>query len=359
MRPIVAFALLTACTGKPADSGTAADDTGGAEPEDLATSLPAYGGFGVGYAVSEVSYADPAGEGQRTLRLATWYPSTADTVGAEVRYQGVFVGPDVQAEAPRADGPHPLVVFTHGHQAYAEAAGFLMTHFASHGWVVMAPDHTGNTTADGDNRTTPIYYQRPADVSAVIDHAVDSGVADGDAVVVIGHSFGGYTALALAGGTYDEAVIAACLDGSDTSAFCSTMTEAEADLLRAGFADDRVDAWIPTAPGDYRLFGAAGLGALSAPVMLMTGDQDDAVGADAEPYWAALQGGDNRWLRLLEGRHNDFVDLFALADDTDSPGAIKAYALAFARRHALGDERVQPVLDGELTFFAEGAAFSQ
>jgi predicted dienelactone hydrolase len=359
MRTLVPLLFLAACRGKAPETGDGLDDTGAAAgPEDLARSLPNRGRYGVGYTETSVATEDPAGGGTRTLRLAVWYPSTLDTVGAEVRYQGVFVGPDVAAEAPRADGPFPLAVFSHGHQAYAEASGFTATHLASHGWLVLAPDHTGNTTADGDSRTTPIYYQRPHDISAVIDHAVAGGDADGDAVVVFGHSFGGYTTLALAGGTYDEAVIAACLDGSDTSAYCSTMTEAEADVLRAGFSDDRVDAWVAMAPGDYRLFGPDGLGDLSAPVLLMTGDADDRVGGDAAPYWAALRGEEDRWARFVDARHNDFVDLFALQDDGPSPGAVRGYLLAFARLHALGDETVRPVVDGELLLWEEGLTYA-
>ena len=34
-----------------------------------------------------------------------------------------------------------------------------MSFMASHGYVVAAPDHTGNTTFDGSSRDTSIYYQ--------------------------------------------------------------------------------------------------------------------------------------------------------------------------------------------------------
>ena len=48
----------------------------------------------------------------------------------------------------------------------------------------------------------------------------------------MGHSFGAYTAMALAGAEYDEAVIDGCGGEGGVQPFCSTMTEARAAVFR-------------------------------------------------------------------------------------------------------------------------------
>jgi predicted dienelactone hydrolase len=349
--PLPALALLVACSGKA--PGSAADTA--AEDLDLATFLTSPGPHGVGYATSSLSYPDPAGGGDRTLALATWYPSTESTEDAEIMYQGAFARTGAVEGAARADGTFPVAIFSHGHQAFPEASGFLMGHLASHGWVVVAPEHTGNTFLDGDDRETPIYYQRPLDLSATLDHVLAWPDVDAEHVVAMGHSFGGYTLFAAAGARYDAALIAACLDGSDTSAYCSTMTASEAEALQAGFSEPRVDAWIPMAPGDFRLFGDAGLSGLSAPVLLMTGSVDPRTGADAAPYWAALDRGDNRHVSITGGGHQTFTDFSGTLENPEGLIAaedgfpiVEGFVLAFANRHGLGDARMQPALDGEV-----------
>lgn len=255
-----------------------------------------------------VTYAGSAGE--RTLPLHGWGPS------------------DV-ADPPRA-------VFSHGHQGFGANSSFLMAHLASHGWDVVAPDHVGNTTVDGPDRETEIYLQRPEDVSAVID-------AVGGPVVLLGHSFGGYTALAVAGARYDEAALA-CPD--PTTPFCATMTPAWADRLRAGFADDRVTAVIAMAPGDYPLFGA-GLAEVGPPVLLMGGSLDP---GDRDAIWAALDGAEDVRVELAGAGHQAFTDFADVLEDQDldrdeTLRIVDVYALAWALR-AGGDAGVDGVLAG-------------
>lgn len=350
--------LLLACAG----SGDTDTDT----PEDLLRTLPSWGEYGAGYAATEVSYDNPGlDEGApdtRTLHLAVFYPSSEDTLGEEVTFQDVFPGEDIGLDAAWADTPEggfPVALFSHGHQGYAENSSFLMAHLASHGWVVLAPNHEDNTFFDGSERATDIYLQRPRDLTAVLDAAFGGELGlpalDEDTLVAMGHSFGGYSLFASAGGVYDTTVIEACLDGSDTSAFCSTMTEEHAAVLEAGYHEDRIRAWLPMASGDYRLFGADGLGAVDEPVMLMSGELDGQAG-NSDDYQAALPDSpDNRHARLLGGGHQTFTDFSGILESGDdlitaeeADPIIDALVLAFLRRHGLEDSSVQPVLDGEL-----------
>jgi len=268
MSPLLLLSL--ACSGGPApDSApgdTAADTAGELSPEALVQSLGEAGPYGVGYTEEEVDYTDPAGQ-PRTLRLAVWYPST-DTQGQAVQYLGFVDAPGVMRDATVAEGPFPVVVFSHGHMGYAEVSGFLLAHLASHGWLVMSPDRTGNTISDDAQRNTEIYFQRPADISAVIDHVARDWAAtvDADHIVGMGHSFGGYTMHALAGAAYDIQDIAPrCYDGTDTSNFCSTMSPSYQAIFTQGLADPRIETIMSVGAGDLDLLAPASRPSIARP----------------------------------------------------------------------------------------------
>jgi len=171
---------------------------------------------------------------QRTLPLEVWYP-------AAVAHRGQDLEPETQAryrpmpaaaplpqaavaDAAPAAGRHRLVAFSHGFAGHRCQSTFLCTHLASHGYVVVAPDHVGNTTVDvmmealksfqaGGGLPDPAEMMgrvhavadlRPGDLSHAMDRVLDGGVpgageVDADRVGVVGHSFGGWTALMLAG----------------------------------------------------------------------------------------------------------------------------------------------------------------
>ncbi len=336
--------------------------------EEAPVALDAPGPWRVGYRESSLSYADPDGEGERALRLALWFPTEAET-GAEARYMGAIDAPGVLDDPAPAEGPLPLVLFSHGHQGYAENSSFLMTHLASHGFLVAAPDHTDNTFLDGSDRATEIYYQRPLDLSAVLDHLLGGGAsglaASDDPVLLIGHSFGGYTSFVTAGAAFDlETWSARCASGTDTSAFCSTWSASAEAIFSAGLRDARVGAILPMAAGDADLFDLTSLGALTAPVLLMGGTLDEATTSSGDPCWAALRGGPDRRVTITGGGHQVFTDFSGVLDpqegeiDADEGfRIIEHYALAWALR-TIGDEAGASVLDGE-ELVAEAAVWEE
>lgn len=332
---------------------------GGEEPEEQVPVDPVAwaadpGEYGVGYRVSSVTYDAPAGTGERTLRLALWYPTEA-TGGREVRYQGLFAAPGVQDAPPPAPGRYPLAVFSHGHQGYAESVGVLMAHLAGRGWIVAAPDHTGNTTFDSPDRQTEIYFQRPADISATIDHLLrgdepDLGIEP--QVFGIGHSFGGYTMLALAGAAYDvDALEVECQTPS--SGICATWSPAYAEQLRAGARDTRLAGVALLAAGDFDRFGGAGIAEIGVPVLQLTGGLDHGNADDMDRLWAALPA--PAWRsHLAHGGHQAWTDFAGIAGIDTDPAVLpaersqrvgKVYVTAFAEL-VLGEGTADAVLDG-------------
>ncbi len=173
------------------------------------------GRFAVGR--STFTAVDDAREG-RTLTLDAWYPvDPIDDVGPFSVYDLLFAG--IESDVARADvpvsreGPFPLIVFSHGSNGIRFQSYFLMETLASHGFIVVAPDHAGNTAADpifGSVDPFPVVVvNRPLDVSFTIDVMLARnedpldpfrGRVHPRRIGVTGHSFGAFTALAMASG---------------------------------------------------------------------------------------------------------------------------------------------------------------
>ncbi len=322
------------------------------------------GPFRVGYTVESVTYTDPEGA-PRTLRLALWYP-TLDEEGTTARYaatitrQGIWDG-----ATPALSAAAPVLVFSHGNSGVAEQSWFLTEFFASHGWVVAAPDHTGNTFNNLSLPTHLLYELRPLDVSAVVDHLdalpaehPHAGLLAGP-VAQAGHSFGGYTTLAVAGAALDvDALERFCEEEDPDPEACAYLVEAS-DRLRAGWYDDRVAAAIPLTPF-ASIFGA-GVADTVPPTLLVTGGRDETLPpeTEADPVWAAMDGPDDRWLDFPEAGHFSFTDFCFVLGDGDGCGAdfadvdevhaaTRAFTLAWARAHVEGDDEARAWLDAAM-----------
>jgi predicted dienelactone hydrolase len=366
MRLIAALAFaLTACQGTPddaEDTDVAAADP--ATPEAWIDALAAAGPYQVGFRETSVTYTDKLGQ-ERTLRVDVWYPTNA-TSGAEASYLGGAIpAPGIWLEAEPAPGEFPLVLFSHGHQGGAENLSRTFDHMVTHGWVVVAPEHTGNTTFDLGERDTQIYWRRPTDVSATLDHVLGadpiSAHLDGR-ILAVGHSFGGYTMWPLAGASWDvDDMLAKCV--TDPDGLCSTWTDDDEAIFRAGAADDRIQAFATLSSGDFDRFNAVGVGTVDRPMMLVTGDLDEGNPEKTAQYWDALPDGTYVRATLAHGDHQSYGDY---AGSTSIPGThpdhldgdrsrriTEVLLGAWGAREVLGKSNLDGVLDGSVEIDAD------
>lgn len=314
------------------------------------------GPFNVGYRNFTHTYTPKGKTEPRTIVVHLWYP-TNDTEGDNVKYVKVFVDDDVLDNAklapPLAD-QYPVIVYSHGYSGYAGANSDMMHHLASHGWVGVAPDHTGNTISmHTDKKPIDMSYLRPYDISAALDAVAAlpsddplSGLCATDRVLMAGHSFGGYTTFATAGATFDlDGIHASCDAGTRWSEPCDPDDFAPFEM---GLGDPRVVAAIPMAGGGGKdMFGEKGQDAIKIPVLFMTGSEDQPGG---DGLFDRIETVDFTWLELLGGCHEAFTMLGCTGKDTAGyHKAINTYALSFGRKLLLGDTsaRVDAILRGE------------
>lgn len=252
----LALALLASC-GESAQSTTTLDP-----PDQL-------GAFAVGHrAFTAVDEA----RNDRELPVDIWYPTdrgNADTFEHTKYPLAGAIGLESEValeEAPVAEMPNQiLLVFSHGYNGINTQSVELMEALASHGFVVASPSHTGNAQGSSDDSFDEAAANRVPDVSFIIDQMFARSDDPSDPfggrlseaqVGVVGHSFGGMTALGMAAGW--------------AGAEPDPRVRAIAPISPVVDPDLQSD----TREGDNAGFTAEQLAGVTVPVMLIGGTED-------------------------------------------------------------------------------------
>lgn len=370
----------------PAPDDTApqpASDAGAPSPEGALPETPAYppgapGPYAVGHLSTEA--VDDA-RGGRTLPLEVWYPVDASGAGAYPRTQYPLFEPilSLESELAREEAPVaeasdlPLVVFSHGYGSVNIQSIPLMETLASHGFVVVAPEHIGNSQGASEDDFDTAASKRVPDAIFVVDHMQARSQEPGDAfhtrlgarVGLVGHSFGGMTALGTkvgwAGAEPDARVgaivpISAVIDGDlqedDRGGPNAGFTEeqlARADapvLLVAGTEDVDVPAennaiafdQLINAPAVYRL-DIVGANHTHFANVCTFGDTLIANGI-VEATWPLIGAGE-----LVEPYEQTCTDTAAPVEEVDR--LLGLFTVAFLRYHLLDEPEYAPYLTSQ------------
>lgn len=207
--------------------------------------------------------------------------------------------------------PLPVVLLSHGLLNWAPALNDLAEHLASRGYAVLGLEHADETAT---NPLAAALLLRPLDQSGALrtlqrldstpGHSLHQRLAL-ERVAVVGYSMGAYGALVSAGARAGvDGAAFGMVPGGALARHARPMQPAD-EQARA-----RIAAVVAIAPwGGQAGVGAlkpAGLSAVTAPVLLMVGDQDDISGyADGvRSLWDHLPA-TPRWLLVYENaRHN-------------------------------------------------------
>jgi len=317
---------LLACT--PADSA--------AGPVDPT----AEGAYGVGRHTETIT-DDRGGE----LTVDVWYPATVS--GDPSPYAPTVFTGLAHLDAPRVAGTFPLVAFSHGNGGVRYQSFFLTEWLAAHGFVVVAPDHPHDTAFDyDDSQLSAVMARRPGDVARAADYAIEAYDAE-DRYLVMGHSFGGWTALAVAGGALDFPWMNDWCAAGGSGELCGVAPP-------EGGVPDQPDAraygGVAMAPCGWYSFGESGL-AGEEKMAVMVGDRDPTCPLDTEARPTEDHLGDPTALYVVpDGGHYIFSIMCQLGpvfdecrDDTyatpdEAQPAIAQWATAWALRQWTGDD---------------------
>ncbi len=233
-----------------------------------------------------------SGGGDKPAHFALYYP-TPDA--ARMIPMGPFPQTVAINGAPALTSKG-LIVISHGTASTETGFAALAQALARHGYLVASVEHVGDTWQDQSMRATPGRYfaERPRQASRVIDTLLDDpqwraripSSADGRPLIgALGHSAGGYTVLALAGGkpvlsrlrTHCE--LQAQLDpvlcqlSSSVGGAAAQPDSAKDGQEEPVQADPRVRAVMALAPMGV-VFSASSLASITVPVAIYAGEKD-------------------------------------------------------------------------------------
>lgn len=264
---------------------------------------------------------------------------------------------------------YPVVVFSHGLGGSRDTYEYIGRHLASHGYLVIHPQHAGSDTPairelvrDGDKeggvgsrlrrenrragRVARLVNEgtsdpanlvnRPLDIRFVIDQAAKhpklGAAADMTQIAVAGHSFGSYTTMAVAG--------------------MRVNLPAEHGGPVRSFRDERVKAIIAMSPQGPGVMGVEedGWSKIDLPALLITGSKDMGQGDRAVSWrltpFEKLRHPGTQLLYIDGATHSTFsgaINPFNASRSTPRDvlerhvGYVKQTCAAFLDHHLRGD----------------------
>ena len=188
----------------------------------------------------------------------------------------------------------PVIIVSHGLASHPNDFSSLGQQLASYGFLVAIPQHIGSDKKQLDNMLNGYsrelydleeFVNRPLDITYVLDELQRRNKQEFDnrlnldKVGVIGHSFGGYTALSVAGATWDFQNIKNYCDRQVWEANLSMLLQCQTlDLPQQDYnlRDSRVGAIAIINPVNSVIFGSQGLSKIDIPIIISAGTNDPA-----------------------------------------------------------------------------------
>jgi alpha-beta hydrolase superfamily lysophospholipase len=309
-------------SGSQGASGTTSAPAGSAEPayEKAGPYVPGVTTLDMDGRKVEVWYpADQgaeAGKAKDVFRISTLLPDNLKSIIPDA------LDPKYETDAYRditasTAGPFPVVLFSHGYAGYPTLYAFLLTHLASWGFVVVAPEHVERGLLAAVTQCIKV-----ADDAAVLLAARDlavqksndptsvlKGTIDPSKVATMGHSAGAAAAVK----TADDPSVATfiALDGGGrggSSSSGTTPTTTAAGCIQQSTTTTASDAETTTTT-----FAAGSLP--DKPGMLITGGNDQVIPVDRlQPFYDAMSA-PKRMVVIDGAGHNSVTDICLIGAD--------------------------------------------
>ncbi|MEH2055853.1 MAG: alpha/beta hydrolase [Nostoc sp.] len=290
----------------------------------------------------------------------------------------------------------PVIVLSHGFSSVRTDLHYLAEHLASHGYVVAALEHPGsnqtNTNLALQGKTSVMkpqeFLDRPKDISFVLDELeklnqtanqpLQGKLATNNAMV-IGHSFGGGTALEIAGAELQlERLKQRCQknltifsEGEVMQCIAQKLPENSYQLR-----DTRIKQAIALNPTTSLMFGETGLTKVQIPTLVLASSADKTTPALTEQIAGFDKIPSPKWLvGIVGGTHLSVKDPNTTLDQIGKPNTpisggevvgeqaadvrkyVKAIALAFAAQMTPEAKKYAVFLTSDYAQFASTSAF--
>jgi predicted dienelactone hydrolase len=321
----------------------------------------------------------------RLLTVELWYPARPAPQAARVQYTAQlpaeppaapksFSIPGIAVrDAPPAGSGLPLVIVSHGYSNDPVAMTWLTENLASKGYVVAAIHHDDPPITDRTRVAGPL-LRRPLDI-AFVAQTLQSQLAaerlvDPARTALIGYSMGGYGVLTAGGAALDpQGGAVKLVPGGLMLPFARGGALRDAMLVKGLRA---VVAISPAGGGSLAVWGAEGLSMITAPLLLIAGNQDKTVdyATGARAIYSMADGARRYLLTFKEGGHaiglnpapDSMRQLLWDQDWFEDPvwrkdriNAINAHFItAFLDRYVKGDESRDAYLNVPVSESADG-----
>lgn len=295
-----------------------------------APELAPMGKLGVGFrsvtfvhkAQPDLEHPDPitgeVGLRDRPLQVDIWYPAEINKSAPCMVYRGTLWGepphPPTAFSLPGSAAPnakpvgrsHPLVILSHGYGNDPRLMTWLTENLASKGYVVAAIRHVDpNRYVAKPIISAAPNYNRPVDISFVAKQLRSSlgSQIDAENVALIGFSQGGYGVLTAGGASLDpnHPIMNAVADG-----WLKKLARGGSDTALAKVPGVKaIVAMAPAGGGDTSVWGKDGLAEITAPLLLIAGNQDPTVGYEkaAKSFFAQTLNSDRYLLTYKLAGH--------------------------------------------------------
>lgn len=237
------------------------------------------------YSVGFVRMETMQAETKEDIPVALVYPS--DSPSKPVKFGPFKMELAINGEI--AMGEFPVAIISHGSGGTNLGHRSIAFELVKQGFVVAMPLHPGNNFRNNVAQGTALnWINRPKHIKSTIDALLSnpdiSPSINVDSISVIGHSAGGYTALAVAGGKADTGhIIDLCKSGLRLNEpFCGLVRENKVDRINIdNQRDKRVKAVVLMAPVGILFDSEESLAQIDIPVLLLRAEKDVEL---TEPY---------------------------------------------------------------------------
>jgi len=241
-----------------------------------ATATAAFAADAVGVANLEI----PTAHHDRPMRMSVMFPAKGG-VETVIGDNPVFFGTTLRDHAEPLPGKYPVILLSHGWGGNYARMAWLGAGLAARGAIVVAVNHPNSTTGDIQYQSALNHWTRVEDLSAALDYVLKdsefAGIIDPARIYAAGFSYGGWTALSMAGLRGRRAGFEAyCKAAGDGSDFCRMLRKQGVDIAaidaakyEASYKDKRIAAVAAIEPGLTWDLTPSDVSDLDVPVLLI------------------------------------------------------------------------------------------